>query len=153
MLTVVPKGWFSWDFWLQEPAGKAVAEVRLSSWRERGSVVVDGVIYSIRREGLLGPFVMEAPDGSIVVSALKRSVLRREFVLDDGEPQYVLRAAGFLRRQYRVFRDGQRIGSIVPELWLRRRASVQFTEDVPATLRAFLVWLSCLLWKRDSDGS
>ena len=78
MLTAVPKSWFSWDFWLQDPAGKMVAEVRLSSWRERGSVVVAGTTYKIFRKSLLGPFVMEAPDGSVLrKSALCQAEARR----------------------------------------------------------------------------
>ncbi len=154
MLTLVAKHWFSWDFWLQEPSGNAVAEVRLSSWRERGSVLVDGVTYRIRRDGLLGPFVMEAPDGAVVGTAVKRGVFRAAFVLGEREPIYRLQAMGFLRKRYGVFReDGSQIGSIVPGMWFRRRADVELAADVPETLRAFLVWLSCLLWKRAAGAA
>jgi hypothetical protein len=152
VLNVVPKSWFSWDFWLQDPGGNAVGEVRLSSWRERGSVVVSRVTYTIRRDGLVGPFVMQAPDGSVVESAVKPSVLRRQFVLTQGGLEYVLKATGIFRRQYEVFREGSRIGTVVPQSWLQRRARAQFAEEMPATLQAFLIWLSCLLWKRDADA-
>ena len=149
MLTAVPKNWFSWDFWLREPTGDAVGEVRLSSWRERGSIVLGGVTYPIRRKGILGPFIMKAPDGSVVGSAVKRSALRREFVLDGEDPKYVLKAMTAFRRKYGVFRGDFGIGSIVPASWVRRRATVEFTEDMPLLRQAFLVWLTLLLWKRD----
>ena len=147
MLTLVPKHWFSWDFRLQEPAGDAVAEVRLSSWRERGAVVVNGVTYTIRRDGLIGPFVMEAPDGSVAATAIKPSAFRSQFLVGEREPEYLLKAEGFLRRRYGVYRQDRRIGSIVRAVWLRR-AEVELAEEVPETLRALLVWLCCLLWKR-----
>jgi hypothetical protein len=153
MLTAVPKNWFSWDFWLRDPTGDAVGEVRLSSRRERGSVVLGGVMYPIRRKGLLGPFVMEAPDGSEVASAVKRSALRREFIFAGHDAEYVLKAVTAFRRKYAVFRGEYRIGSIVPGLWLRRRATVEFAEDLPLLRQAFLVWLTLLLWKRDYDAA
>jgi hypothetical protein len=147
MLTLMPKSWFSWNFRLEEPVGNAVAEVRLSSWRDRGSVVVGGVTYTIRRDGLLGPFVMEAPDGSMVGTAVKPSMFRAQFFVGEREPTYLLKREGFFRRRYGLFRDDRRIGSIVPGLWLRR-ADVELAEEVPETIRAFLIWLACLLWKR-----
>jgi hypothetical protein len=147
MSTLVPKHWFSWDFWLQDPVGHAVAEVRLSSWRERGSVVVSGVTYTIRRDGLLGPFVMAGPDGSVVATAVKPSAFRSQFLVGEREPEYLLKAEGLLRRRYAVYRDDRLIGSIVRSVWLRR-ADVELALDVPETLRAFLAWLCCLLWKR-----
>ena len=60
LLIAEPKNWFSSDFWLREPTGSTVGEVRLSMWRERGSVVVGDVTYPIRRNGFLGPFTMKA---------------------------------------------------------------------------------------------
>jgi hypothetical protein len=152
-LTAVPKSWFSWDFWLKEPGGEAVAEVCLSSWRERGSVVVNGDTHRIYRKGLLGPFVMEAPDGSVVASATKASAFRRAFAIADSERRYVLKTVFAFRRECGVFRGEHRIGSIVPRSWLGRRASAQFAGEVPPVLQAFLTWLTLLLWKRESDAA
>jgi hypothetical protein len=153
MLTAVPKSWFSWNFILQAPARRAVGEVRLSSWRERGAVVVDGVTYRIRRDGWTGPFTMETADGAIVASATKPSAFRREFeVVHDGQ-RYGLSAVSSFRREFAVFRGDSPIGSIAPASWFGRRANVQCAEDLPVHLRAFLVWLTLLLWKRDADAS
>jgi hypothetical protein len=116
-------------------------------------VVLGGVTYPIRRKGLLGPFVMEAPDGSEVASAVKPSALRREFVLAGPDAPHVLKAVSALRRKFAVFRGEYRIGSIVPASWLRRRATAEFVDDMPLLRQAFIVWLTLLLWKRDSDAA
>ena len=153
MLTAIPKGWFSWDFLLRETNGDPIAELRLSSWCERGSVVVGGVTYRIYRKRLLGPFVMEAPDGSIVGSATKLSAFRREFVLADSKCSYALKAVSAFRRNCRVFRNEQEVGAIQPDSWLSRRASAKFADDVPPNLRAFLIWLTLLMWRRESAAA
>jgi hypothetical protein len=116
-------------------------------------VVVDGATYRIYRQTLLGAFVMEAPNGEIVRSAVKPSMLRRRFVVSDDRESYVLQATTAFRRECALFHNERYIGSIVPDSWLTRRAKVQFTEDVPLPLQAFLIWLMLLLWKRDSDAA
>jgi hypothetical protein len=120
-----------------------------------GAVVLGGVTYPIRRKGLLGPFVMEAPDGSEVASAVKPSALRREFILAGRDAKYVLKTVTAFQRKFAVFRGEYQIGSIVPASWLRRRATAEFVEDrdMPLLRQAFLLWLTLLLWKRDSDAA
>jgi hypothetical protein len=75
MIVAVPKGWLSWDYDLLAPTGEVVAEVFHSFWRERGSVVVSGTDYTIRRDGWLGPFILESHGDSTVASAVKTSPL------------------------------------------------------------------------------
>jgi hypothetical protein len=96
---------------------------------------------------------MEAPDGSIMGSAVKRSAFRREFVVDGQPPKDVVKAVTAFGRKYAVFRGDDRVGSIISDSWLRRRASAEFNEDMPLLRQAFLVWLTLLLWKRDSDAA
>ena len=152
MLTAIPKNWYSWGFSLEGPGEQAIARLVVSGWRERGSVVVDGRTYTIRRDGRLGPFTLTAPDGSVVASAVKPSAFRREFeVSQPGAPSYVLKAVTPLRREFVLRRDGVRVGSIAPVSWWRRRARVELAEALPRPLEAFLVWLTLLLWKRDSE--
>lgn len=145
--------WLSWDFSLQQPTGEKVGEVSLSSWRERGSFLVAGVSYRVRRDGLLGPFLAEASDGLRVASAIKPSALRRQFTITHGERQYDLKAVSSLRRECALFDEGnRRVGQVRPESWFGRRARVEFDEQVPSLLQAFAIWLTLLLWKRDGDA-
>ncbi len=155
MLTAIPRNWYSWDFSLEGPGEQRIARLVISGFRERGSVVVDGRTYTIGRDGRLGPFTLTAPDGSLVVSAVKPSAFRREFVVTPtGGASYALKPVAPLRREFVLSRDGQehgRVGSIAPVSWWRRQARVEFIEDLPAPVQAFLVWLTLLIWKRDSE--
>jgi hypothetical protein len=153
MLTAVPKRWFSWDFQLQGPMGEAIAEITFSSWRERGSVIVNGATYSIHREGMAGPFIMEGPDSLPVANAIKLSALKREFTISHGENQYSLQAISAFRREFGLFVDNQQIGFIVPKLWVGRRANVDFLDEVPLLIQAFTLWLTLLLWRREDNAA
>jgi hypothetical protein len=151
MLSAVPKHWFSWDFAIQDATRHPVAEVRLSSWRERGAVSVQGVEHRVSRHGVLrGAFVLER-GGSVLARAEKPSAFRREFQIEHDGKQYTLKARSIWRRE-RVLYDGDKeIGAVVPEGLFNRRARVELPDDLPLVLRLFVVWLTMLLWKRDSD--
>lgn len=152
MLTAVPTRWFSWDCSLQGPSGEEVGQVLLSSWRERGSLVVDGVSYAVRRDGARSKFVLEGPDGSRVAGAVKASAWRRLFVVTHGERRYVLTAVSSFRRKLGLFGEGDEpLGQITPQSCFSRRARIELNDEVPQLLQAFVVWLSLLLWKRDAD--
>ena len=73
MLSAQPKKWYSWDFTLRDADGQPVADLDLSSWRERGKVALGGAEYRVRREGLRGPFVLE--DGVSVRARARRTSL------------------------------------------------------------------------------
>ncbi len=57
-LELVPMGWFSWDFNVLQN-GSPIAEIDISSWREKGVLVVGGSSYNVYREGRMsGSFVI-----------------------------------------------------------------------------------------------
>ena len=151
MLTAVPKRWFSWDFSLLDSTLQPVAELVLSSWRERGSLTVGGVSYRVYRDGLTGPFVLEAPDGSRAATAVKESVFRREFTVGYRDRHFVLKAKSAWRREFNLLSGDQMLGTVVPAGLFTRRAKVEFNDDLPLECAAFVVWLTLLLWKRNSD--
>jgi hypothetical protein len=154
MLTVVPKSWFSWKFWLRDQGGRDAGEVILSAWRERGSVTVGDRTYRIYRDGMLGPFIMEAPDGSVTAMATKPSAFSSAFVVSDDQQTYELKIAALFRRTFDIYVGDRHIGAIVPDNFLGRRATLQFTgEAPPAAMQVFLTWLTLLSWKRAADSS
>jgi hypothetical protein len=153
MLYAIPKYWFSWDFNLRGAGGEDVAEICLSSWRDRGSVVLSGVEYGIHRKGLTGPFLLEAPDSTTAASAIKTSMLYREFIISHGNQNYTLKAISAFGREFGLFNGEDRIGSIQPDSWWGRRARVEFAEGLHPLIQAFAVWLTLLLWKRDASES
>jgi hypothetical protein len=126
-------------------------EVGLSSWRERGSVTVGGQQYKVSRQGFVGPFVLEGPNGELA-KAVKVSAFKQEFTLRVEGREYTLRQLSSWRREFGLFAADARVGSVIPESWLNRRAEVMLPDDMPGCASAFVVWLTLLMWKRDSDA-
>jgi hypothetical protein len=152
MWSAVPKHWFSWDFVVQDATLQPVAEVRLSSWRERGAIAAGGVEHKVSRQGILGAFVL-LKDESVVASAEKPSAFRKSFQIDHEGRRYTLKGRSFWQRGLVLLEGEKEIGSLVPTGFFTRRAQVGLPEELPLILRLFVVWLAMLLWKRDSDAT
>ena len=152
LLKAVPKRWLGNDFWLKDSNGIGVAEILLSSWRERGAVVIGGSVYPIQRQGLSGAFVMSAPDGSQVACAVKPKALRRSFRIRYGQREFMLSPVSAFRRECGLLDGDRPIGAITPQSWISRRAEVLFAQEVPLYLQVFTVWLTLLLWKREAEA-
>jgi signal transduction histidine kinase len=150
-LTLVPRRWYSWDFDLVD-GDRRLAGLEMSWWREKGVLTVDGVDHRIYRESLAGDFVLEQ-NGTVVARATKLSVWTNSFVLTCGGHEYSLRKRSMWRREF-VLRSGQtEIGSLVPRNMWTRHAQVTLPPDWPLAVRAFVIWLTILIWKRESDSA
>jgi hypothetical protein len=152
MLTAVPKSWFSWDFDIQDENLQSIADVRLSNWLERGAISVPGMECKVSRQGLLGAFVLEQ-EGSILAQAEKPNALRREFIIKHNAKTYTLKAWTAFRRAMVLWEDEVVIGKLVPESFLSRRIRVELPVDMPLVLGLFVIWLTMVLWRRESRGS
>jgi hypothetical protein len=153
MLKVMPKRWRSWDFAVIDERGQEVGEVRLSAWRERGSVVAGGLEYKVSRERALGTsFVLEGA-GSSVARADKQSAFRRAFAIVQGEKEYVLRARSAWRREMVLYEDLTKIGTVAPHSAFGRQARADLPEDLPLEFKLFVVWLALVLWKRQQQSA
>jgi hypothetical protein len=151
MLTVAAKNWFSWKFTLAAGT-RAVADIDISSWRERGGLQVDGRAYRVYRDGMMGPFILAA-DGVEIARAEKPSAFRRAFVVRHDGRELELRAANALQRRFRLLERGAEIGTIEPQSVFTRSADVDFRVPLPEPLQAFIVWLTLLLWKREAESA
>ena len=150
MLTAIPKAWFSWDFTVLEGA-QPVADIDVSWWRESGSLRVQGTSYQVYREGVMsGAFILESA-GTVLARAEKPSAFRRLFLLEHAGRQYTLRSAFWGR--FLLSDDSREIGSLSRESIFMRRARVDLPEDLPLSVRIFIVWLAVIMWKRDSDSA
>ncbi len=152
MLIVRPAGWFSWDFEVYEEAGRLAGEVRLSAWRERGSVAIGGVEYRVTREGMLGAFVLEGP-GGVAAQAEKPSAFSRAFALEYGGRQLTLKAAAVWSRRFVLGDAGATIGAVVPAGIFSRQARAELPEDNPPEVRLFVIWLSLMMWRRETRAA
>jgi hypothetical protein len=150
VLTTIPKSWFSWDLTVLEDA-KPVAELQISTWRERGLLAVEGKDYKVYREGIMtGAFILES-DATVLARAIKPSVFRKSFDLEYAGKQYKLRSEGWSR--YSLLHGDERRGSVSKEFFSRKRATVDLPEDLPLVIRLFMIWLVVILWKRDAKAS
>jgi hypothetical protein len=152
MLTAVPKSWFSWDFDIQDESRQSIAEVRLSNWLERGAISVPGMDCKVSRQSVLGAFVLEQ-EGSILARAEKPNPFLREFIIEHDAKTYTLKAWSAFRRAMVLYKDGIVVGKLVPESFLTRSIRVELPEDMPLVLGLFVIWLTLVLWQRDSGAS
>jgi hypothetical protein len=152
MLQLEPKRWYSWAFTVSG-AGRPVAELDISAWRERGGLTIQGAHYTVTRQGLLsGEFRLESPGGT-VATATKDGVMGRRFEVVHGGKTFTLKRRSWWARDM-VLLDGEReVGAIAPAGMFTRRGAADLPETVPLPLRIFFIWLALLVWKRDADAA
>jgi hypothetical protein len=152
MLKVIPKSWFSWDFYITDGASP-LAEIDVSLWREKGVIMFRDSTYEVRREGLMsGAFLLES-EGALLARAEKPSAFRRAFEVEFGERFYILRAESAFRRKFLLMDGDREVGRLSPDGIFTRRATADFPESIPLPVKVFLIWLVVILWKRQSDNA
>jgi len=132
---------------------RPLAQIDQSWWLEKGVLSALGVDHHVYREGVMsGDFILQR-GGSVLARATKPSAFRRAFVLTYNETPYTLRAKSAFRRTFLLLDGTEQIGSIVPHGALTRRATVQLPDEWPFPVKAFAIWLTIILWKRDADAA
>ena len=124
----------------------------MSWWREKGRLTIDGATYRVYREApLSGAFVLEGA-GGVLAQAVKPSVFRRAFVIRHAGRDYTLRPKSLFRRAF-VLLDGQReVGSVAPVSAFTRKAAADLPHNLPLPVRAFIVWLTLISWRRAQNS-
>jgi hypothetical protein len=152
VLTLTPRSAFSWNFSVLD-GERPLADVNLSSWRERGTISVDGLDYSIDRESALGDFVLER-SGSVLARAEKPSAFQRAFIIRYKQKPYTLKAESVFRQTFVLLDGDHQIGSIVRKSAWTRQSVVTLPDDWPLAVKSFAIWLTIMHWRRDaSSGS
>lgn len=152
MLSAVPDGWFSWNFTIFDDH-KAIAKIDLAWVREAGELYLEGSNYRVCREGLLsGSFIIEK-EGLVLARAEKPSALIRSFKVEYNNKSYILEAASALQRKFVLREGGQTIGSVRPENAFTKKAIIDLPADIAMPVRIFMVWLTLILWKRETDAA
>jgi hypothetical protein len=152
MLTANPRSWFSWDFILAKD-GESLATIDLSSWREKGALNVANLPYRVYREGVWsGAFVLES-NGAIVARAHKPSAWTRRLVIEVNGVQFELKPLSSFTRGFRLLKGEKVVGTLSPASIWNRKINVELPEDIPLSIRAFVVWLAVLLWRRDASAA
>ena len=147
MLTAVRKRWFSWDYTISE-GSRDLADITMARWRESGVVTVQGVAFRASREGRMsGDFRLQGP-GATVARASKPSAFRRAFVVAHEGDHYILRSRSLVSRAFVLLKGEREVGSVTPTSIFSRSAVIDLPADLPLPVRAFIVWLVIISWKR-----
>jgi len=152
MLTAHPKKWYSWDYSLLDADGQHLADLGLSSWRDRGTFVLGGAEYRARREGLGGPFLLEH-DGAVRARARKTRFFGCEFEIEFEGDHYTLRKQSMWSHAIVLSQGAEELGTIRRAAWYNRGAHVELAERLSPVLKAFALWLALLLWKREAAAA
>ena len=152
MLSAVPDGCFSCNFTIFDDHN-AIAKIDLAWVREAGELYLEGSNYRVCREGLLsGSFIIEK-EGLVLARAEKPSALIRSFKVEYNNKSYILEAASALQRKFVLREGGQTIGSVRPENTFTKKAIIDLPADIAMPVRIFMVWLTLILWKRETDAA
>ena len=152
MLSARPKKWYSWDFTLHDAEGRHVADLDLSSWRDRGRVVLGESEYRVRREGLGGPFVLE--DGtSVRARARKTRFFGCEFEIEFEGDHYTVTKRSMWSHDIVLRQGAEELGTIRRAAWYNRDARIEMAERLSPVLQTFALWLGLLLWKREAAAA
>ena len=151
MLQIVPMHWYSWDVRVTGESNP-VADITVSSWRDKGALTIGQTTYSLYREGpMSGAFVLER-EGTVLAQAEKPSLFRREFVIRHRDREYTLRRESLFRRAFVLLDGSQQIGSVAPESAFTRKAAASLPHDLPLPVRMFIVWLTMISWRREQNS-
>lgn len=152
MLELVPQGWFSWNFTVLQNGGP-IAEIRMSSGREKAELAIADATYTTARERLMsGLFILEF-NGAQVATAEKPSAFLCSFnVVHEGKTYILKAASSFGRKFVLIDREFEReLGSIRPAGIFTRKATAELPDELPLPVRIFVLWLTLILWKRQSE--
>ncbi len=152
MLRAIPKGFFSWDFTVLQD-GVPIAEIDMSWFRERGEFDIVGQRYEVYRESwLAGRFVIQSAAG-VLATAEKPSAFLRSFTVDHAGRRFQLKAMSPFGRSFGLSENGRLIGTVGPDFWLSRKATIDLPEHIAVPAQVFIFWLVLILWRRAARSS
>ena len=125
----------------------------MSCWREKGVVTVEGTDYRVYREGLMSGDFLLASNDKVLARARKPSAFRRTFTIEYADKRYTPRAKSAFHRAFELLDRDRKVGSLSPRGVFTRRAAVDLPENMPLSVKVFIVWLAVIIWKRESDSA
>ena len=152
MLQLVPDGWLGWNFDVLDNGNK-IAEIKSSSLPDSGTfLLADGDLRAYREGLFTGDYLLES-DGQIVARAQKPSAFRNSFEIASAGKSYTLKKESLVGRSFVLLQGDIAVGSVRSEGYFGRKASVSMPEVMPLPVQLFIIWLTILLWKRESDSA
>jgi len=153
MLEAKPTGWWSSTFVVLDD-GVPVTKLKLKLWREGGGFELDGMRYTLRREGVAGDFLVEDEQGMVLARADKPSAFRNRFVLTHPGGILRLEPTSWTGRAYRVLgADTLQVGELRRRSMWRQVVEADLPADLPRPVRVFILLLVLLLIRRDDAAA
>ena len=151
MLQLEPTRLFSWTFTVTED-GTPLGTLDISAWRERGTLTAAGQTFAILRKGFASSEFRLESGGTIVATATKPSVIRREFAITFSGRTLRLRPRSAWGRALALHEGDREVGEARRGAW-SRRVTATVPDTLPLSVRFFVLWLALLIWKRDDDAA
>lgn len=151
MIVARPARWFSHTYRLSDDE-REVGLIRPSLFTERATVELDGEAFTARRDGVLGPYILEK-GGETVAAADKLSAFRSRFRVAAGGRISELDRRSAFSRSFDLLADDEVIGVITRPSLFSRTIEVVLPEAWPLPERVFLLWLALLIWRREERSS
>lgn len=152
ILEVEPTGWASWDA-LVKTDGAPIAELRISTWKSRGSFQLDGQDFTIEPSGFWLQNAVLMRGGSLIAKAEKPALLRRQFTVSSAGHRMVLESRSWTGREYALLVGSVEVGRITREGFLGRRVTLRLPDDVPEVLQIFLAYIVICQSKREAAAA
>lgn len=147
-----PKRFWSWSYVL-ERAGRRLATVDPSWFRERAAIEIAEERYRLVREGRVsGRFELRC-GLRVVASATKPSAFRRRFEVTTDGRRLELQAESPFTRRFVVRENRRVVGSVRPDGVFTRHATIDMPGDLDAAVCVFLFALVTFLWRRAQESS
>ncbi|HXU44473.1 MAG TPA: hypothetical protein VN783_03035 [Thermoanaerobaculia bacterium] len=146
MIEARRKGFFSKDYVI-EADGLEPLVLAVERWREAAIFEIDGVVYSFRRENLIGGTYLLERLGEVLLRAEKPSFFHSSFDLEIDHQWVRLRRGSLFGLSFRVTAADQEIGR-VDRNFFSSRIRADLPEDWPLPTRVFVLWLALLSFRR-----
>ena len=134
-------------------AGKVVASLNHSMWREKGEIKTPDHSFQVIRNGVVsGQFQLKLED-DVVATATRLSLWKQQYRIDINGDQYELKASSFFGRAFELTQNNKVIVRVKTKGWLSRSFSIDTPETLLPTTLWFCCWMVTLLWQRQAQAA
>ena len=149
ILEAEPKGWASWNARITSD-GTDLTELKISTWKSRGSFHLDGQDFAIEPEGFWLHNAVLKQGSTVIARAQRPAVMARRWTITSAGHRMELESRSWTGREYVLVLGKQEVGTVKKEGIMGRRITLDFPDEVPAVLQVFLTYIVLCQAKREA---
>ena len=134
-----------------------VARIKTSGWRERADLEINEngyrKFFSLKRDGVFSGSFLLLEMERVICSAIKPSAFSNRFEISLDGRSYEFRRPSIWSQRFVLISNGVEVGSVVPRGFFRRRFEIDLPEALPLAVKAFVFWLSLVIFKREQSAA